>query len=95
MVISYLHEGQCPEYQEDGTMAVSGRYGKLPMPDKGETIFFVLEQCGKIVVFPPFIQRKCDIFIDYLSSDVRVQLPVQQMMEVTRVNTWTPVMGSW
>ena len=38
MVISYLHEGQCPEYQEDGTMAVSGRYGKLPMPDKGETI---------------------------------------------------------
>ena len=37
----------------------------------------------------------CDIFIDYLSSDVRVQLPVQQMMEVTRVNTWTPVMGSW
>ena len=31
----------------------------------------------------------------YLSNDVRMQLPVQQMMEVTRVNTWTPVMGSW
>ena len=91
MVISYLHEGQCPEYQEDGTMAVSGRYGKLPMPDKGETIYL----CWNIVVFPSFIQRMCDIFIDYLSSDVRVQLPVQQMMEVTRVNTWTPVTGSW
>ena len=94
MLIRYLHEGQCPEYQEDGTMAVSGRYGKLPMPDKGETIYFVLEH-KKIVVFPSFIQRMCDIFIDYLSSDVRVQLPVQQMMEVTRVNTWTPVTGSW
>ena len=35
------------------------------------------------------------IILDYLSSDVRMQLPVQQMMEVTRVNTWTPVMGSW
>ena len=55
MVISYLHEGQCPEYQEDGTMAVSGRYGKLPMPDKGETIYFVLEHkknCGLSFIYP-------------------------------------------
>ena len=34
MVLRYLHEGQCPEYQEDRTVAMSGRYWKLSVPKK-------------------------------------------------------------
>ena len=31
-MVCYLHEGQCPEYQEDRTVAMTGRDGQLTVP---------------------------------------------------------------
>lgn len=72
-----LHEGQGPEHQQHGAVAVPGGDWQLPIPvTRSEELFTQLIGC-----------------IADLSSDVRTQLTDQQSSMVTRVSTSTPHTG--